>query len=60
MKHIKLFEEFINEDASFKVPAKITNIEDLNKYFYEYEANLAKNIWGSNSTIRLQARNSKE
>lgn len=60
MKYIKLFETFINEDASFKVPTKITNIEDLDKYFHGYEANLVKNIWGSNNTIQAQAINSKE
>ena len=58
MKHIKLFEEFVNE-GSTKIPARIKNEEDISNYFWAYEAGLAKEIWGSNSTIKLQAKNEK-
>lgn len=35
MKHIKLYEDFINEST---VPGKIKKVDDIDKYFYSPEA----------------------
>lgn len=59
MKHLKLFEEFLNE-ADLKIPARINDPADLVKYFPEYNLDKAKSIWGSNSGIVLTALNGKD
>ena len=61
MKNIKTFEDFGNSlnESTIKVPAKIKNVDELDQYFWPYEANKAKEIWGKNSTISLPAKNDK-
>ncbi len=64
MEHIKSFEGFLNEwelnENVMKVPARITDPEELDQYFWPDSAKKAKQIWRSNSTIILPAKNDKK
>jgi len=57
---IKSFEEFhgLNEN-SLKVPARISDINDIDNYFWGMSAERAKKIWGSNSATAVDAKNGK-
>lgn len=58
MSHILDFDGFLIE-SSIKIPTKIKDVDDIDQYFWPYEAEKAKKIWGSNNGIILPAKDDK-
>ena len=58
MEYVKTFENFLTE-SSIKIPARIKDVDEIDQYFWPYEANKVKEIWGSNNGIILPAKNDK-
>lgn len=50
-------DKYLNEAA--KIPRRIKSKSDIEKYFWGYDGEKAKEIWGTNTAMILQANNGK-